>query len=113
MNKKANADFPLCPKRGTLHLTKYTFETFFKDFKGIIKEGITKLRLSEDQKSKRVVFSVQNKKILNKRKRKEEEFHFCSIDEKWFYIITKRKKENTYLPTQLKIQMMYLSRQGN
>ena len=99
MNNKAQADFPMCPTRGVLHLTKYTFETFFKDFKGIIKEDQSKPRLSDDQKDQRVVFSVKNKKRLKKRKSKEDkvEFHFCFIDEKWFYIITKRKKRK-YLP---------------
>ena len=101
MNDKSKSSYPQCPIRGKLHLTQFTFDAFFKDNKGVVKENGTKPRLSEEQKGKRVTFAEENDKEtrLKKSRKKNEEgkFYYCFIDEKWFYIFTKQKKRK-YLP---------------
>ena len=95
MNDKARAMFPLCEIRGVLHLTEYTFTTFFNENKGTLKEDVSKPRLSIANKAGRVIFCTDNRRRLRKsrRKRKRVPFYYCFLDEKWFYIFTKRKKK--------------------
>jgi hypothetical protein len=97
MNKKSKALYPNCEIRSNLSLSKYTFTRFFNENKGKVREAKTKPRLSEQNKAKRVVFCKKNKKRLNRKKKKNTKFHYCFIDEKWFYVYTNRKK-NKYLP---------------
>ena len=100
MNSKSKALHPDCPVRGKLALSKYNFTRFFQENKGIIKRPTTKPRLTKKHKVSRVVFSKKNKRRLNRKKMKgakHVKFHYCFIDEKWFYIFTNRKKRK-YLP---------------
>ena len=98
MNDRAHSLYSTCEVRGSLRLTKYTFDSFFQENKGVIREPKVKPRLTDDHKSKRVVFVVEVKLLLKGNKEATKvRFYFCFIDEKWFYIFTNRKK-NKYLP---------------
>jgi hypothetical protein len=103
MNNKSKALYPNCEVRGKLKLSKYNFDRFFKENKGVVKEPTIKPRLSKEHKASRVVFCKRNKKRINRKKKRDRKyvkFHYCFIDEKWFYVFTKRKK-NKYLPPAL------------
>ena len=63
MNAKSKALHPNCDICGKLELSKYNFDRFFKENKGIIKQPRTiKPCLSDKNKAARVVFSKTNKK---------------------------------------------------
>ena len=95
MNERARAMHPSCEIRGVLCLSEFTFTTFFKENKGTLKEDVSKPRLSQANKDSRIIFCKDNKDRLrrSRRIRKKVAFYYCFLDEKWFYIFTKRKKK--------------------
>lgn len=93
MNSKAALDFPLCPIRSNLGLTKSHFWTFFNGNGGKLKSPVTKPRLSPFQGAKRLKFSKHNlKRVLNHEKKDGKKFWQCFLDEKWMYTTSRRKK---------------------
>ena len=68
MNDKSHVLYPMCEVCSNLNLTKYTFDTFFQDNKGIIKEPKIKPHLTEEHISKRLVFVVACKVLLKGQK---------------------------------------------
>jgi hypothetical protein len=99
MNEKSKSLHPQCDIRGKLSLTKYTFNVFFSDNGGKIKETVIRPRLTDNHKSERLEFCVMCKDKVKCSKDKEgKEFYYCFMDEKWFYIFTSRKKTKNLPP---------------
>ena len=65
---------------------------FFNSWTGKFKLPTTKPRLSKEQERARVIFSKDILKRLE-----DSDFYYCFVDEKWFYITSRRKKFK-YLP---------------
>jgi hypothetical protein len=94
MNEKAKLDFEgKCRYRGTLMLTKDHFHNFFEQNNGFLKAHVYKPLLPDKQIEDRVKWC----KEYNKKVRKGNNFHYCFLDEKWFYT-TSRHTKNKIIP---------------
>ena len=97
MIKKARLDYPNCPVRGKLILTKHHFKTFFTNNGGKYKKISSKPRLSETQMRHRLIWVKKHAELI-----KKKNFYYCFLDEKWFYCSSNRKKFK-YLPPNVQI----------
>ena len=105
MNEKAKIDYGgKCNIRGNLVLTEWHFSEFFHRNGGKVKAPTSKPRLSPESIKLRYLFAKRNKLRLET---VGGEFYYCFLDEKWFYIRSRRKKLRSYLLTQVKQLMMY------
>jgi hypothetical protein len=93
MNEKAKLDFQhKCKFRGTLTLTKHHFDVFFNQNNGFLKGHLYKPLLSDEHIKKRLKWSKKYKQKV-----REDDFHYCFLDEKWFYT-TSRRTKNKIIP---------------
>jgi len=105
MNVKAKTVYGgKCNIRGNLKLTDWYFAEFFHRNGGKVKAPTSKPRLSPESIKLRYLFAKRNKLKLETL---GEVFYYCFLDEKWFYIRSRRKKLRSYLLAQVKQLMMY------
>ena len=95
MNERAAIEFKHCEIRGKLKMTKHHFEVFFENFEGKIMEPTTKPHLTLEHISDRLKFAIKWKRKL--RSVLAKGCVVCFLDEKWFYVTSRRKKMK-YLP---------------
>jgi hypothetical protein len=93
MNQRAKLEYKHCKYRGTLLLTKHHFETFFKQNNGTFKVHLYKPLLTDKQIDDRLKWS----RIYKQKARNDPNFHYCFLDEKWFYT-TSRRSKNKIIP---------------
>jgi hypothetical protein len=81
MNEKTKLEFQhKCKYRGTLTLTKHHFDVFFTQNNGFLKGHLYKPLLSDEHIKDRLNWSKKNKQKI-----REDDFHYCFLDKKWFY----------------------------
>lgn len=84
---KAKRDFPTCPIRSTLKLSKYNFEQFFKLNGGKYRALCTKPRLTAENIELRNAWARKYAQLIQ-----DDEFHYVFLDEKWFFTSSNCKK---------------------
>jgi hypothetical protein len=89
MEEYAKSKYRFCPIRGDLTLTYHHFYSFFNSFKGKYIKPITKPRLNKTQIEDRLRWALKWKEWARLPKSRK---HCCFLDEKWFYISSKRRK---------------------
>jgi hypothetical protein len=89
MQEYAKAKYPNCNIRRNLTLTKYHFRQFFHFFHGKFKSHVTKPRLTDVHIDARLHWALKWKEWLRLPKHHR---HCVWLDEKWFYISTRRRK---------------------
>jgi hypothetical protein len=85
MNIKARQQYLDCPTRGSLTLNKYHFRKWFRLNGGKFRKCTTKPTLTAQQRQDRLDWAKNIKNLI-----KNDDFHYCFLDEKWFYIQSKR-----------------------
>lgn len=89
MEEYAKSNYPHCPTRKSLTMNKYHFRLFFTKFNGTYFAPTTKPRLNSDQIANRLKWAIKWKEWLRQPRHQR---HCVFLDEKWFYISTKRRK---------------------
>lgn len=95
MKEYSKVEFPNCPIRGSLNMTKYYFYHFFNIFEGKFRSPTTKPRLTTEHITNRLEWAKkwnQFKRLPNSKK------HFVFLDEKWFYTTSRRRKQRILPP---------------
>ena len=90
MNEKAKMENEKCEVRSNLKMTRHHFREFFEKFGGVIKEPTPKPRLTNEHIRNRLKFAKKHRKRIKSELRKG--YICCYLDEKWFYITSRRKK---------------------
>jgi hypothetical protein len=85
MNMEARRLFPNCDIRSNLKLNKFHFTKWFFSNGGKFRKYTTKPTLTAQQRKDRLVWAQDMKENI-----KDKDFHFCFLDEKWFYVHSKR-----------------------
>ena len=91
INCKSKMEYPDCPICSNLSLNSYHFWKFFKKFGGQLIRHTAKPRLSEEQKQQCIEWACEMKHSVYSHI-DDDNFHYCFIDEKWFFTTSARNR---------------------